>query len=182
MFENFESDEDVPEVGLTPRSRLCAGMIALVNIGIIWAFFLWGDRPGATGMTFRSMLHGCIMLSVPFIALLIATLLKADWIAGLLCASLASLAPVCFPFLAFCSWFVTYHAGPMLFLAPTGMILFVPAVKAFRGLSGKAGFVIWSCVLSLLLGYFFWISTQVYLGQKSLYVPCPPDVPCGLRY
>ena len=182
MFESVESSRTDADVTLTPEMRQCEVVVAMLAIGIIWAFFTWGERPLASGMTPRSVLQGCILLSVPYVALLISALINADWTSGLLSASVALLAAVYFPFLAFVSWITTSRVGPMLLLAPTSAALFAPAIQAIRGLSSKVKFLVWAAGLALLLGYYFWSGVQVYLGQRYLYVPCDPNVPCHLRF
>ena len=182
MFEYVEQSRTDAAVTLSPGMRRCEFVVAVLAIAIIWAFFVWGERPAASGMTPLSVLQGCILLSVPYVALLIAALISADWTSSLLSASVALLAAIYFPFLAFVSWFTTSRGGPMLLLTPTCAALFAPAIQAIRGSSSKGKFLIWTAVLVLLLGFCFWSGVQVYLGQKYIYIPCHPNVPCHLRF
>lgn len=182
MFQTFETDDHPAAVELTPGTRRFAAIVASADLAIIWAFFLWGDRPVASGLYSRGMLQGCMLLSLPFLVLLASTLAKTDRATGFLSASLAVLAIVYFPLLAFYSWFVTHRAGPMFFMVPVGVALAYPALRSLRRRGGKLRFALGAAGLVVLLGYFFWYSTNVYLGQKALYVPCDPKVPCHLRF
>jgi hypothetical protein len=182
MFEYVEPTRTDNDVTLTPGMRRCELVAAIVAIVIIWLFFAFDERPVASGMTPRSVLQGCILLSVPFLALLILALINADWISALLSASVALLAVLYFPFLAFVSWFTTSRVGPMSLLAPASAALFAPATQAISGLGRKAKFLTLTAALVILLAYYFWFGVQVYLGQRYVYIPCDPNIPCGLRF
>ncbi len=65
----------------------------------------------------------------------------------------------------------------MMFLAPISLAFGATAKAALRAFQGKAKFLIWTVILAVLLGYYFWFSVLIYLGQKWLYVPCPAE-PC----
>jgi len=182
MFESSELSNRSDELRLTLACRRWAAAVAVSGIGIIWVFFVFGDRPIASGMTFPSVLQGCILLSVPYLAILIAVLLNADRSVGLISASLCPLALIIFPFLAFVSWFVTNRAGPMTLLAPATLVLCAPAGAAIRSLPSKPKFLIGVGTLAILLGFYFWHSMLIYLGQEVLYVPCPPATPCHVSF
>jgi hypothetical protein len=177
MFETLETAELDGDLRLRSGDRKLAAAVAGLNIGIIWLFFAFGDRPIASGMSFQTVLQGCILLSVPYLVILIATLVKADRLVGLISASLASLGLTIFPLLAFVSWLTTYRPGPMALLAPASLALGAPARAAIRELTGKAKFLVWAGTLAIVLGCYFWFSVLVYLGQQYLYVPCPAS-PC----
>ena len=177
MLEDFELPKAGDKLTLQSDDRNWAITAAVLDLAIIWTFFAFGDRPIATGMSFRASLQGCVFLSFPFLSLLVTALLRKDRLMSLLSASMFPLALILFPFLAFVSWLISNRPGPMMFLAPISLAFGATAKAALRGFQGKAKFLIWTATLAVLLGYYFWFSVLIYLGQKSLYVPCPAE-PC----
>ena len=178
MFENGELAEGHQELVLNARERKAAAVVAWLDTAIMWMYSTFAGRLGATGMTSRSVLHGSVMLTLPFLVLFLAALRKRDFATGLLAAAIVPLALLLFPFCAFASWFTTARPGPLLLLCPVSLGCMVPAIASLRRTASKAKFVLWTLGLAFLLGNYYWFGTLVYLGQKALWAPCPPNISC----
>lgn len=182
MFDDYQLAERQEDLVLSMGQRKAAAVVAALDMAIIWMYFAFADRPIATGMTSRSVLHGCIVLTLPFLTLFVAALLKRDGTTGLFAGALVPLAVLLFPFFAFVSWYTTGRPGPMVLLSLVSLGCIVPAIASLRRTVGKAKFVLWVLGLALLLGNYYWFATLVYLGQRALWISCPPNISCHYRF
>ena len=171
MFGADPESAEKPELEVSRTERSLIAAIATLSIIVVWLYKVFANN--GVPMSHRSALQAAILLTVPYLFLIVILKAPLDRIILVVTSSFAILSVFWFPFVAFVSWFVSYRPGAVAALCPLNAVLWIPTVKMWRRTPRRVSAFLWSIFWAVPLGYYVFYSVLVWLQEKALYVPPP---------